>query len=140
MARRPRIDLAGFHHVINRGVNRSNIFTKDEDYEVFLRIVDKACFEHKVILHNYCLMTNHFHLMIEIALDNLSVFMKQVNANYAIYFNKASKRSGHLWQGRFYSRYITSDSYFYTLVRCIEQNPIEAGMVDTVGAYPYTLA
>jgi len=70
MVRRPRIDLAGFHHVINRGVNRSNIFTKDEDYEVFLRIVDKACFEHKVILHDYCLMTNHFHIMIETALDN----------------------------------------------------------------------
>lgn len=139
MARRPRINLAGYHHVINRGVNRCNIFLTDEDYAVFLRILDKACLDFNVIVHDYCLMSNHFHLMVETHVDNLSLFMKQVNGNYAIYFNKVSKRSGHLWQGRFYSRYVTSDVYFYTLIRYIEQNPIEAGMVERVGDYAYTL-
>jgi len=139
MPRRPRIDLAGFHHVINRGVNRSNIFVDDNDYEMFLKIVSKACRLYQVILHDYCLMSNHFHLLVETKMENLSLFMKHINSNYAIYANKKQKRSGHFWQGRFYSRYITSEDYYYTLIRYIEQNPIEAKIVQRVGEYPHTL-
>ena len=140
MPRRPRIDLAGFHHIVNRGVNHSYIFLQDEDYKIFLQIVCKACKNYRAVLHDYCLMSNHFHLLIETELENLSRFMKHINSNYAIYFNKKYKRSGHLWQGRFYSRYITSDEYFYTIIRYIEQNPIEAGMAREIKEYPYTLA
>ena len=139
MPRKPRIDLAGYHHVINRGVNRSEVFVDDDDYEVFLKIVCKACRAYRVILHDYCLMHNHFHLLIETQRENLSSFMKQVNANYAIYANKKQKRSGHFWQGRYYSRYINSEAYYYTLIRYIEQNPVEAGIVKRVEEYPYTL-
>lgn len=139
MPRKPRIDLAGYHHVINRGVNRSDIFVDEYDYETFLKIVCKACRVYKVVLHDYCLMTNHFHLLIETKSENLSSFMKHINGNYAIYANKKQKRSGHFWQGRYYSRYINSDEYFYTLIRYIEQNPVDAGVVDTVAEYPYTL-
>ncbi|MCB4773624.1 MAG: transposase [Sulfurovum sp.] len=84
-------------------------------------------------------MTNHFHLLIETEMENLSSFMKHINGNYAIYANKKQKRSGHFWQGRYYSRYINSDEYFYTLIRYIEQNPVEAGAVEHVAQYPYTL-
>lgn len=140
MPRRPRINLAGFHHVINRGVNRSDIFVDKEDYEIFLKILCKACRAYRVDVHDYCLMSNHFHLLVETELENLSLFMKHINSNYAIYFNKRLKRSGHLWQGRYYSRYITDESYYYTLIRYIEQNPIEAEIALHVGEYPYTLA
>jgi len=139
MPRRPRIDLAGYHHVMNRGVNRSTVFVDNDDYEVFLKIVCKACNDYQVVLHDYCLMSNHFHLLVETKMENLSLFMKHVNSNYAIYANKKQKRSGHFWQGRFYSRYIVNDTYYYTLIRYIEQNPIEAGIVSMVGEYPYTL-
>ena len=139
MPRKPRIDLAGYHHIINCGVNRSDIFMDESDYETFLKIVCKACRTYKVVLHDYCLMTNHFHLLVETERENLSSFMKQINGNYAIYANKKQKRSGHFWQGRYYSRYITSDEYFYTLVRYMEQNPIDAGLVENVTDYPYTL-
>ena len=139
MPRRPRIDLAGFHHVVNRGVNRSSVFVDESDYEMFLKIVCKASRLYQVILHDYCLMSNHFHLLIETKMENLSLFMKHINSNYAIYANKKQKRSGHFWQGRFYSRYITSDDYYYTLIRYIEQNPIEAKIVERAGEYPYTL-
>lgn len=77
--------------------------------------------------------------MVECELENISLFMKYINSNYAIYVNKTHQRSGHLWQGRFYSRYINSDNYFYILLKYIERNPIEAGMVHDVGEYPYTL-
>lgn len=139
MPRRPRVELSGFHHIINRGVNQSNIYLCDEDYEIFLMIVCKACKNYRVILHDYCLMSNHYHLLIECKLENLSLFMKHINSNYAIYVNKKYKRSGHFWQGRFYSRYINSDAYYYTLVKYIEHNPIEAGMAQNIGEYPYTL-
>ena len=139
MPRRPRVDLAGYHHIINHGVNRSDIFIDDSDYEMFLEIVCKACRLYQVILHDYCLMSSHFHLLVETKIDNLSLFMKHINSNYAIYANKKQNRSGHFWQGRFYSRYITSEEYYYILIRSIEQNPIEAKIVDKIGEYPYTL-
>jgi len=139
MPRKPRIDLAGYHHVINRGVNRSEVFLDEDDYEMFLKIVCKACRTYRVILHDYCLLSNHFHLLIETSRVNLSSIMKQINGNYAIYANKKQKRSGHFWQGRYYSRYINSEEYLYTLIRYIEQNSIEAGLVENVAEYPYSL-
>jgi len=84
-------------------------------------------------------MSNHFHLLVETKMANLSLFMKHINSNYAIYANKKHNRSGHFWQGRFYSRYIISDDYYYTLIRYIEQNPIEAKIAKQVREYPYTL-
>jgi REP element-mobilizing transposase RayT len=140
MARRPRIDLPGYHHIINRGVNRSDIFSADEDKEKFLQILCKACRIYDVIVHDYCLMDNHYHLLIENNLQNLSLFMRQINANYAIYYNKKTKRTGHLWQGRYSSWYIMHDEYLYRTIKYIAYNPIEAGMVQHVRAYPYTLA
>ena len=78
MPRRPRVDLAGFHHVINRGSNRGAVFKQEADYETFLKIVCKAAKAYKVIVHDYCLMSNHYHLLIETRSSNLSLFMKQI--------------------------------------------------------------
>jgi REP element-mobilizing transposase RayT len=139
MARKARVNLAGYHHIINRGVNKADIFFDNNDYKMFLDIVCKACKIYKVILHDYCLMSNHYHLLIETFKDNLSQFMKQINGNYAMYFNKRHKRSGHLWQGRYYSCYVANENYLYTLLRYIEQNPIEAKIVNDIKEYPYTL-
>ena len=140
MPTRPRIDLAGFHHVINRGVNRCDVFKHASDKDMFLQIINKTATIHKVSLHDYCLMDNHYHLLIETQTENLSTFMRIVSANYSQYFNKKYKRSGHLWQDRYKSKYIISDEYLYTLVRYIENNPIEAGMTDSIKNHPYTLA
>jgi len=139
MARRPRIDLPGYHHIVNRGVNRSNIFIDEEDREVFLHIMCKACTVYNATIHDYCLMDNHYHLLVENQHDNLSLLMRQINANYAIYFNKKHHRSGHLWQGRFSSWYILEDDYLYRTIRYIEHNPIEAGIVSQIRDYDYTL-
>lgn len=91
MARRPRIDDAGFHHIINRGVERKNVFKNADDKNKLLSILCKACILHKSIVHTYCLMDNHYHVLLETSLDNLSLLMRQINANYAIYFNKKYK-------------------------------------------------
>ena len=84
-------------------------------------------------------MDNHYHLLAETTAENLSLFMRQINANYAIYFNKKYKRTGHLWQGRYKSWYIIQQEYLYTLFRYIEHNPIKAKMSRSVGEYPFTL-
>ena len=139
MARRPRIDIPGYHHIVNRGVNRTNIFSINSDKDKFLQILCKACRVYDVVVHDYCLMDNHYHLLIENSQENLSLFMRQVNANYAIYYNKKTKRTGHLWQGRYNSWYIYGEDYLYRTIKYIEFNPIEAGMVESVRAYPYTL-
>ena len=67
MPTRPRIDIAGYHHIINRGVDRMNIFCHSEDKDSFLQIVNNTAMIHKVIVHDYCLMGNHFHLLYSIA-------------------------------------------------------------------------
>jgi len=92
-----RVDFAGYHHVINRGVNRCDVFYHSNDKDMFLQIINKTAEIHKVILHTYVLMDNHYHLLIETQEENLSSFMRIVNANYAQYFNRKYKRSGHLW-------------------------------------------
>ena len=140
MPTRLRVDLAGYHHIINRGVNRCDVFNNNDDKEMFLRIINKTATIHKVTLHDYCLMDNHYHLLIETQTENLSIFMRIVNANYAKYFNKKYKRSGHLWQDRYKSKYIISESYLYILIKYIENNPLEASITHKVSTYPYTLS
>ena len=137
MPRKPRIEMPGYHHVVNRGVEKRAIFLKPEDYETFLQIVCDAFRQQRVILHSFCLMTNHYHLLIETEQENLSKMMRSINANYAGYFNRKYKRVGHLWQGRFKSWYITDDAYLYTLIKYIEFNPLKANMVTSLYDYPY---
>jgi len=136
--RKPRIEIAGYYHVLNRGVEQRKVFLEAEDYTYFEELM---CFYAKsfgITIHNYCLMGNHYHLLLEIQSQNLSKFMRQLNMNYSIYFNKKYKRVGHLWQGRFKSWYVTDEAYLYTLMCYIEQNPLKANMVKDIAEYPYS--
>jgi len=139
MPTRPRIDLAGYHHVINRGVNRCDTFNNDNDKDMFLQIVNKTANIHDVTVHTYCLMDNHYHMLIQTKYENLPAFMRIVNANYALYFNKKYNRSGHLWQDRYKSKYVLFENYLYSIIKYIEYNPVEANMYDKVGEYKFTL-
>ena len=140
MPRKPRIEIAGYYHIVNRGVEQRVIFKEDEDYKKFEELLCTYAPSYGVTIHNYCLMSNHYHLLIEIEDGNLSKFMRQINMNYAIYFNKKYKRSGHLWQGRFKSWYVTDEAYLYTLILYIEQNPLKAKIVKRVEEYQYSTA
>lgn len=138
MARKPRIEIPGYYHIINRGVEQRVIFEEPSDYEYFEELMCFYMKSYGITLHNYCLMSNHYHLLIEIAQSNLSKFMRQLNMSYAIYFNKKYGRTGHLWQGRFKSWYVTDEAYLYTLMCYIEQNPLKAKMVKNLKEYPYS--
>ena len=126
MPRQPRVESIGFHHVINRGVARGDIFLKPRDYEKFLEILEDAKLRYDFIVHSFCLMNNHYHLLIETKNENLSLVARQINSKYAQYFNRQYKRVGPLWQGRFKNYYVYDESYLYILLRYIERNPIKA--------------
>ncbi len=138
MPRRPRIEISGFYHVVNRGVERRVVFYDRYDFEYFIILLSDGCEKFNITLHNYCLMNNHYHLLIELKDENLSKFMRYLNSTYAIYFNKKYKRVGHLWQGRFKSWYVVNETYLYTLIRYIEQNPLKAKLVEKIEHYPFS--
>lgn len=140
MPRKPRIEIPGYYHIINRGVEQRTVFNEEEDYKYFIALLCLQAKNYGIIIHNYCLMSNHYHLLVAIEHENLSKFMRQLNMNYAIYFNKKYHRSGHLWQGRFKSWYVTDEAYLYTLILYIEQNPLKAKIVKNVEEYPYSSA
>ncbi len=137
MPRRVRVELAGFHHVYNRAVEKKFILEVDEDKEKFLEILEETCKKYKFNIHSYVIMDNHYHLLLETQNENLSLGMRQLNSKYAVYYNKKYKRVGHLWQGRFKSWYILDENYLFTLYRYIELNPVTARITKKVGQYRY---
>ncbi len=138
MPRRTRISICGYHHIYNRGVAKNNIFLNDIDKEKFLDILAEISKEFKFNIHSFCLMDNHYHLLLENTKENLSDGMRQLNAKYAKFFNSKYERVGHLWQDRFKSWYILDEKYLFTLFKYIESNPVKAGIVEKVGVYRYS--
>ncbi|HIP45922.1 MAG TPA: transposase [Sulfurospirillum arcachonense] len=138
MARRLRVEICGYHHVYNRGVAKKRIFLKDRDREKFLEILEDVSKEFKFNIHSFCLMDNHYHLLIENKKENLSDGMRQIGSRYASYFNKTYKRVGHLWQDRFKSWYVMDENYLITLFKYIESNPVKANMSSKIGEYKYS--
>jgi REP element-mobilizing transposase RayT len=137
MARAKRLDIVGFYHVINRGVERRSIFLEPQDYEFFMTLLLKMTKDYDITLHTFCLMTNHYHLLVETKQQNLSKAIQFLNDKYAKYFNKKYSRVGHLWQGRFKSLYLYDDAHFWIVAKYIERNPITAQMVQDVTHYRY---
>ena len=105
---RLKVDLVGYHHVINSRVNCCVVFNTADDKDMFLQIINKSATIQKIVLHDYCIMDNHYPLLIKTQKENISTFMRIANANYAMYYNKKYKRSGHLWQNEYKSKFITS--------------------------------
>ncbi len=140
MSRRSRTTSVGLHHVINRGVEKRLIFLDDFDRRRFLRLVEdqKAVFDFDTIA--YCLMPNHYHFLIETRFKNLSDAFKNLDQNYAQYFNKKYDRVGALWQSRFKSWFVYDERYLSVLIKYIERNPIKAGLASRIGEYPWASA
>ena len=137
MARAKRLDITGFYHIINRGVERRNIYLEPEDYDFFLDLLSTFLKDYDITVHVFCLMTNHYHLLLETKKTNISKAMQFLNDKYSKYFNKKYKRVGHLWQGRFKSYYLYDEAHFWIVAKYIERNPIKAVMVKDISHYRY---
>ncbi len=139
MARALRIEYPGaFYHVMHRGNAGSDIFKSERDRERFLEYLDKAVERYRLRVHTYCLMTNHYHLLIETQQANLSQAIKWINVSYAAYFNRKRRRSGHLFQGRYKAILVDADEYLMHLSRYIHLNPIRARMVEDLKDHPWS--
>ena len=123
-----RIDWNGYHHVIMRGVGKQILFEETEDYRFFLNRVRKFTKETGVAVCTYCLMENHVHMLLHDSGGNTTAFMQRLGVSYARYFNEKYDRVGHLFQDRFKSEIVDSESYFCTVVRYILRNPEKAGI------------
>ena len=126
MARPLRIQYPGaVYHLTHRGNERKAIFRDDTDRKQFLALLAQSIEIYDVILHSYVLMSNHFHLLAETPLGNLSEFMRHFNITYTYYFNRRYKRSGNLYQGRFKSFLIDKENYLSRVSRYIHLNPVK---------------
>lgn len=129
MARKPRIlSETGKYHIILRGNNQQNLFCEDQDYYFFLNRMKKYALEVNIKIYAYCLMTNHVHILLGNAKDNLSLFVQKLANSYVFFFNHKYERTGHLFQGRYKSEIIDTDEYFKTVFRYILQNPDKANI------------
>ena len=140
MARIRRPQIAGLtQHVIQRGNNRSQIFSCTGDYVVFLAILFDACIRHQLDVHAYALMTNHFHLLVTPrTATSASMAMQAVGRRYVYHFNRRYERTGTLFEGRYRSTLIQTESYWFNCMRYVELNPVRAALVSTPGAYPWS--
>jgi putative transposase len=118
------------YHLTNRGVKRMAIFHDDQDRLDFFRLLNVTRERYPFILHAYCLMSNHYHLLLQPLKHSLSRIMQYVNSRYARRFNRRQGHSGHAFQSRFHSLPVQTDAYLTTVSRYIHLNPYRAGMVD----------
>lgn len=139
MARPLRIEYEGaFYHVIQRGIERKNIFTQDKDKERLLSYLNSCHLQYKAIFHTYTLMDNHYHLILQTPQANLSRIMHYLNISYAVYFNTKYKRAGPLYQGRFKAVLVQQDEHLHYLSCYIHLNPVRAGIVKLPCDYSYS--
>ncbi len=130
MARPLRLEFEGaVYHVTSRGNALDAIFFADHDREEFLKILSKVVERYGWLCHAYCLMTNHYHLLIETPDANLSQGMRQLNGIYTQWINRQHNRTGHVFQGRFKSILVQKESHLLELARYVVLNPVRAGMV-----------
>jgi len=139
VARPLRIEYKGaFYHVIQRGLERREIFTVDSDKEKFLSYFDSAYTSYEAIIHTYILMDNHYHIILETPRGNLSKIMHYLDASYAAYYNTKRKRAGPLYQGRYKAILVQQDEYLHYLSRYIHLNPVRANIVKDPGEYRWS--
>lgn len=139
MARPLRLEFAGaLYHVTSRGDRRDDIYECDDDRIDFLSLLGDVCDTFNWVCHAYCLMDNHYHLLIETPDANLSKGMRQLNGVYTQNFNRRHSRVGHVFQGRYKAIHVEREAYLLELARYIVLNPVRARMVRQVQQWPWS--
>src|SRR3972149_4573760 len=139
MARPLRIEYPGaLYHVTARGNAREAIFRDDPDRGAFLVILGRVVERYNWLCHAYCLMGNHYHLLVETPDGDLSKGMRQLNGLYTQRSNRRHRRVGHIFQGRYKAILVDKDSYLLELCRYIVLNPVRAHLVKSVERWPWS--
>jgi putative transposase len=139
MARPLRIEFPGaLYHVTSRGDGQDDIYRGDTDRQAFLSVFGTVCGRFNWWAHAYCLMTNHYHLLVETPDGNLSKGMRQLNGVYTQRFNAEHGRCGHVFQGRYKAIIVQKEAYLTELSRYVVLNPVRAGMVARPEDWPWS--
>ena len=139
MARPLRIEFAGaLHHITSRGNSRDPIFLRDSDRELFMLVLKESCELFNWSVHAWCLMDNHYHLLVETPDSNLSKGMRYLNGVYTQRFNSLEKTDGQLFRGRYKAILVEDSSYLLCVSRYIHLNPVNAEVVDSLEKYSWS--
>lgn len=140
MGRLPRAIADGLvYHALNRGNNRDAVFTQPADFQQFLEALAQTKQRYPFRLYAYCLMSNHFHLVLEPAPgQSISRILQSLTVAHTWHYHKTQGTLGHVWQGRFKSPMIEADEHLLTVLRYVEANPLRAGMVADLADYPWS--
>jgi putative transposase len=140
MGRQPRLIEPGLvYHAINRGNNRASVFHEAADFQTFLLALRKTKERYPFRLFAFCLMTNHFHLVVEPEDgQTISRILQSLTVAHTWHYHRERGTSGHVWQGRFKSPPIQADEHLLTVMRYVESNPLRAGMVSDPAGYPWS--
>lgn len=142
MPRQARLDAPGaLHHIMVRGINRSNIFDDDQDKVRFLEHFGQNVTDGKCFVYAWVLMSNHAHILFKSGKEGISAVMRKLLTWYAQYYNRRHNRTGHLFENRYKSILCDEENYLMSIVRYIHLNPIRAGIIKTMGQldrYPWS--
>lgn len=127
-----------YYHVMNRGRGRQHIFHGDDYFNAFLTTLEEAHRRYGLQVLCYCLMSNHYHLLVKTPEANLGRVMRHISGLYTQRYNRLRKTDGSLFRGRYKAILVEEDSYQLHLSRYIHRNPIEAGMVDQLESYQWS--
>ncbi len=132
------IDDGLIYHVINRGNNRQDVFRKKGDFEAFLQALLELKTRKPFALYGYCLMSNHFHLLLRPIEATISRIVQSLLVSHTQRYHRHHRSGGHVWQGRFKSPVIQDDEHLLTVLRYIEANPLRAQLVERADDYPWS--
>ena len=139
MARPLRIEFDGaLYHVTARGNARADIFLDNKDYRAFVKNLGRVCERFGWRVWAWCLMTNHYHLLVETLRPTLSKGMREINGVYTQGFNRRHGRVGHILQGRYKAVLVQKDTHLLELSRYVVLNPVRAGMTETAEDWPWS--
>ena len=127
-----------WYHVMNRGRRGEDVFTGKKDYNAFINLLKELVEDYNVKIAAYCLLSNHYHLLVQTPTANISRAMRHLNGVYTQRFNKIYHCDGQLFRGRYKSILVDADSYLLELLRYIHRNPLESGMVDNINEYTWS--
>jgi REP element-mobilizing transposase RayT len=128
----PRVEIPfGYYHVATRGNNKRSIYANASDRRIFLTILSRVCRKYGWQIRAYCLMGNHYHLVVQIAEAGLAAGMCRLNTAYAITYNGRHHRCNHLFGRRYWSDVIEDDDHLLSVVRYVVQNPVRSSFADS---------
>lgn len=138
MARPLRHQAPGFYHLTQRGVAGEVVYLDDVDRSLFVRLLDKAARRYRWLLHAHCLMSNHFHLVVELREPTMARGMQYLTGQYGLRFNERHDRRGHVFQDRYRSTVIETEEHLAEALRYVAFNPVRAGLCERPEDWPWS--